>query len=101
MVPDMRRDHWEWLERNLDAVNAAFDTDFTLDTEEARKRTEYCLDIYDSEDDFNDAFGGVYLRREYGFEIQNWEGYAACIDGKYVSYREINYFHVLRKEGKM
>lgn len=97
----MRADHWEWLKRNVGAVNAAFGTDFSVGTEEARRRTEYCLDIFDTEEAFNDAFEGVYLRREYGFEIQSWEGYAACIDGKYVSYREMNYFSVLRREGRM
>lgn len=85
----------------MDAVNAAFETDFAVDTEDARRRVEYCLDIFDTEEAFNEAFEGVYLRKEYGFGIQSWEGYAACIGGKYVSFLEMNYFSVLRKEGRM
>lgn len=87
----MRRDHWQWLESHLQEVNAAFEIDLSLDTPEARNIAEDSIDIYDTEDDFNDDFEGVYLRRECAFEIQSWEGYAACIAGKYVSFREINY----------
>lgn len=75
----------------MQEVNAAFEIDLSLDTPEARNIAEDSIDIYDTEDDFNDDFEGVYLRRECAFEIQSWEGYAACIAGKYVSFREINY----------
>lgn len=91
MVIDMRRDHWQWLESHLQEVNEAFEIDLTLDTPENRNIAEDSIDIYDTEDDFNDDFEGVYLRREYGFAIQQSEGYAALIAGKYVSFREINY----------
>ena len=87
----MRREHWQWLARNLDAVNAAFETDFSLGTAESREHAEQCLDIYDSEDAFNDDFAGVYLRRECAFEILSGEGYAAQIDGKYIYFAELNY----------
>lgn len=87
----MRREHWHWLARNLDAVNAVFETDFSLETAESREHTEQCLDIYDSEDAFNDDFEGVYLRRECAFEILSGEGYAAQIDGKYIYFAELNY----------
>ena len=90
-VPDMRRDHWQWLESHLQEVNEAFEIDLSLDTPKARNIAEDSIDIYDTEDAFNDDFEGVYLRRECAFEIQSWEGYAACIAGKYVSFREINY----------
>ena len=90
-VPDMRRDHWQWLESHLQEVNEAFEIDLSLDTPKARNIAEDSIDIYDTEDAFNDDFEGVYLRREYGFLIQQSEGYAACIAGKYVSFREINY----------
>lgn len=87
----MRRDHWRWLERHLPEVNAAFEIELSLDTPEARSHAEGCIDIYDSEDAFNDDFKGVYLRRECAFEIQSGEGYAAYIAGKYVSFQELNY----------
>lgn len=87
----MRIDHWQWLARNLDAVNAAFETGFSLETKEGRECAEQCLDIYDSEEAFNDDFEGVYLRREYAFEILSGEGYAAQIDGKYIYFMELNY----------
>ena len=87
----MRREHWHWLARNLDAVNAAFETDFSLRTAKGREHAEQCLDIYDSEDAFNDDFEGVYLRRECAFEILSGEGYAAQIDGKYIYFAELNY----------
>ena len=86
----MRIDHWQWLARNLDAINAAFETDFSLETTEGRKYAEKCLDIYDSEEAFNDDFEGVYLRRECAFEILRGEGYAAQIDGKYIYFMELN-----------
>ena len=82
----MRIDHWQWLTRNLDAINAAFETDFSIRTLEDREHTEMCLDIYDSEEDFNDDFEGVYLRHESAFEILSGEGYAAQIDGKFISW---------------
>lgn len=87
----MRIDHWQWLARNLDAVNAAFETGFSLETKEGREYAEQCLDIYDSKEAFNDDFEGVYLRREYAFEILSGEGYAAQIDGKYIYFMELNY----------
>ena len=87
----MRREHWQWLARNLDAVNAAFKTGFSLETKEGREYAEKCLDIYDSEEAFNDDFEGVYLRREYAFEILSGVGYAAQIDGKYIYFMELNY----------
>lgn len=87
----MKREHWKWLEQHLQEVNEAFEIDLSLDTPEEKKRAEASIDIYDTEDAFNDAFEGVYLRREYGFLIQRSEGYAACIAGKYVSFRELNY----------
>ena len=87
----MRWDHWQWLENHIQEVNAAFEIELSLDTPEARNIAEDSIDIYDTEDDFNDDFEGVYLRREYGFMIQQGEGYAALIAGKYVSCREINY----------
>lgn len=90
-VPDMRRDHWQWLESHLQEVNEAFEIDLSLDTPKARNIAEDSIDIYDTEDAFNDDFEGAYLCREYGFLIQQSEGYAAYIAGKYVSFREINY----------
>lgn len=92
----MRRDHWQWLESHLQEVNEAFEIDLSLDTPEARDIAEHSIDIYDTEDAFNDDFEGVYLRRECAFEIQSWEGYAACIAGKYVSFREFNYTYYHR-----
>ena len=50
-----------------------------------------CLDIYDSEEDFNDDFEGVYLRHESAFEILSGEGYAAQIDGNFIYFMELNY----------
>lgn len=95
-VPDMRRDHWQWLESHLQEVNEAFEIDLSLDTPEARNIAEESIDIYDTEDAFNDDFEGVYLRWECAFEIQSWEGYAACIAGKYVSFREFSYTYYQR-----
>lgn len=92
----MRRDHWRWLESHLPEVNAAFEIELSLDTPEARKCAEESIDIYDSEDAFNDDFEGVYLRREYAFEILSDEGYAALIDGKYVSFNDLNYSYYER-----
>lgn len=94
----MKREHWRWLEQHLQEVNEAFEIDLSLDTPKEKKRAEASIDIYDTEDAFNDAFEGVYLRREYGFLIQKSEGYAACIAGKYVSFREINYTNFHRKK---
>lgn len=94
----MKREHWQWLEQHLQEVNEAFEIDLSLDTPKEKERAEASIDIYDSEDDFNDAFEGVYLRREYGFLIQKSEGYAACIAGKYVSFQEINYTNFQRKK---
>lgn len=93
----MRKDHWQWLELHLQEINEAFEIDLALDTPEARHLADQCIDIYDSEDAFNDDFEGVYLRREYAFEIQSGEGYAAYIAGKYVSFRELNYSYYKRQ----
>ena len=60
----MRRDHWQWLESHLQEVNEAFEIDLSLDTPKARNIAEDSIDIYDTEDAFNDDFEGVYLRRE-------------------------------------
>ena len=87
----MRREHWHWLSRNLAAVNAAFETDFSIDTQEARDHAENCLTISDTEKAFNANFSGVYLRDEVAFELQCEEGLAAFIDGKYVSFQELKY----------
>lgn len=94
----MKREHWQWLEQHLQEVNETFEIDLSLDTPEEKDRAEASIDIYDTEDAFNDDFEGVYLRREYGFLIQQSEGYAACIAGKYVSFREINYTNFHRKK---
>ena len=87
----MEMEHWQWLEQHLQEVNEAFEIDLSLSTPEGKERAGISIGIYDTEDAFNDDFEGVYLRREYGFLIQQSEGYAACIAGKYVSFREINY----------
>lgn len=87
----MNRKDWEWLARNLDSVNGAFDIDLSLDTQAARNHAEACIDIFDSEEAFNEDFHGVYLRNDCAFEKQSGEGYAANIDGKYISFLEINY----------
>lgn len=94
----MKREHWQWLEQHLQEVNEAFEIDLSLDTPQEKDRAEATIDIYDTEDAFNDDFEDVYLRREYGFLIQQSEGYAACIAGKYVSFREINYTNFYRKK---
>ena len=87
----MEMEHWQWLEQHLQEVNEAFEIDLSLSTPEGKERAGISIGIYDTEDAFNDDFEGVYLRREYGFLIQQSEGYAACIAGQYVSFREINY----------
>ena len=87
----MKREDWEWLGRNIAAVNTTFDIDLSLGTQAARERAERCIDIFDSEEAFNEEFHGVYLRDDCAFEIQSSEGYAAYIDGKYISFLEINY----------
>ena len=69
----MKREHWQWLEQHLQEVNEAFEIDLSLDTPRERKGAEASIDIYDSENDFNDAFEGAYLRREYGFLFQKSE----------------------------
>ncbi|MFR8171886.1 MAG: hypothetical protein ACLU9Q_13835 [Marvinbryantia sp.] len=87
----MRRDHWRWLEKHLSDVNAVFEIDLLLDTPEERKHAEACIDIYDTKDAFNDAFEGLYQKGKCFFKIQNDEGYAAYIAGKYVRFLELNY----------
>ena len=87
----MEMEHWQWLEQHLQEVNEAFEIDLSLSTPEGKERAGISIGIYDTEDAFNDDFEGVYLQREYAFELQESEGYAAYIDGKYVSFRELNY----------
>lgn len=86
----VRQNHWKWLEEHLREVNAAFEIELQIDTLEAREQAENCIEIYDTEEDFNNAFEGVYLRREYAFEILSDEGYAACLSGKYVYFSELH-----------
>ena len=87
----MKKEHWQWLEQHLQEVNGAFEIVLSLSTPKEKERSEASINIYDTEDAFNDDFEGVYLQREYAFIIQESEGYAARIAGKYVSFRDLNY----------
>lgn len=87
----MKTGHIEWFKNNIEEVNELFGINLKSDTRQDMARCELCIDIYDTEQDFNNAFEGVYDNEEYAFELSCEEGYAGCINGKYIYFNEVNY----------
>lgn len=81
----------EWINNNIDKINEFFGTEFKTETKEDRQRIAIALDCYNTEEEFNNALDGLYLRKEYGFELLSNEGYATLIDGVYIYFNELNY----------
>lgn len=81
----------EWITNNVDSINKIFETEFKTNTKEDRQRIAIALDCYNSVDEFNNDFEGLYLNKSETFEILSGEGYATEIDNKYIYFNEINY----------
>lgn len=88
----MKIAHKEWVKKNINDVNKSFGIDLTLETKEEYHYFDKCIDVYDSEEDFNSDF-----ESEYNFKVQFEDGGAKEIDGKYVYLNEINYEDVINE----
>lgn len=86
----MCEDYTSWVREHIDAINKTFDVCLSFVTKKEAYRTALCIDVYETEQEFNDAFD-LYDNKDYTFELQCEEGLATVIDGKYVFFNEINY----------
>lgn len=76
----MKLSHKKFLIKNIEKINKAFGINLSMDTIEDQDKCEMCIDICDSEYEFNSTY-----------DLCDNNEYTAKIDGKYLYFNEINY----------